>query len=95
MNNEIGIGLHSVTLKSRKYLVITGVKSLDSYDDAHVVVSVGADLSLTVEGVGISVKDVNIDKEILEAEGDFSSFYYDENKTIERVNFFGRLFGKK
>lgn len=94
MSEEITTREQNVILKNRSNVVITGISSVESFDENSIRVAVKEGSVLTLEGNDISIKDVNLEKCSLEAQGEFTSFYYDDGERT-KVGFFSGLFGRK
>lgn len=84
----------NVYLYDRKKLSVTGIVSVDSFDESSISATTVNGEVIVVEGSGISVTDVNIEKGCFEAQGNFSGFFYTAGQTMN-PGVLSRLFGKR
>ena len=82
---------HNVVLNNKSDLVVTGIKSVDTFDDGIIVATALDGSFITVEGNCLAIKDVNLDKGVFTANGNIYSFSYSEQYE-ERPGFFKRIF---
>ena len=90
MNENCGI----VNLTDRRKIELTGIKSVDSFDEYSIVLSVLCG-KLTVEGEGLGITVLDLDKGLVCAEGKINAFVYSEKKEYEHIGLFSRFFGGK
>ncbi|MBE6681778.1 MAG: hypothetical protein E7600_05815 [Ruminococcaceae bacterium] len=83
---------HNISILNRCKILITGIKSVDSFDENIICATTADDVSLIVEGSGLEVCDVNLVKGVIEANGVFNGLYYNESTSVKK-SFWG-LFGK-
>ena len=83
-----------VVLKDRCEINVKGIESVDSFDEYRICATCNDGVSVVVEGVGLSVKEINLDAGYFEASGDIKGFYYD-NETYTKTGFLKRLFSKQ
>lgn len=80
---------HSLILKDRAALTVTGVVDVDSFNEQTVIAY--TDLGeLTITGSNLHINKVNLDTGDLSLEGNISGLNYSENK--KEKNFFSKLF---
>ena len=84
----------SVVLNNRCELVVSGIKSVDEFNEELIVASTIDDTLITVEGFEMTVKDVNIDKNTFSVSGNIISFSYSERNAYKK-GLLKRLFGGK
>ena len=85
---------HNVELTKRNSLVVTGINGVNSFDENQISVSVCSGETLFVEGVDLDIKEVNLQKGILEAAGKISGLYY-EDLSVQKNGSFLRSLIKK
>lgn len=95
MSEDFTIREQNIILKSRNSLVVTGIKSVDSFDETFIRITTVDDCFLNIEGNNIVIKDVNLEKSAVEAYGDFHSFYYDVASSKKQKKRFLSYFGDK
>lgn len=84
----------SVVLNNRNELIVSGIKSVDEFNEELIVASTLDDVLITVEGFGMIVKDVNLDKNTFTVTGNIMSFCYSERAVLKN-GFFRRMFKGK
>ncbi len=82
----------SIVIKDRKSIVVTGISSVDSFNETTIVATSLSEDTVVVEGNGLKLCDVNLDNFLFEAEGNITAVFYDEKISVKK-SFFG--FGKK
>lgn len=95
MNREFIEKEQNIALKCRKSLVVTGIKSVDSFDENNIQITTEDGFVLFIEGSEIVIKDVNLDKSCVEAVGNFTAFYYDAERVKRKKFSFSWIFGAK
>lgn len=94
--SEINIGNEqNVILNNRKSIIVTGIKSVDSFDETMIVATTVNDTVINVEGLEMTIKDVNLDRCQFEAVGEIVAIYYESAKSPDKSGFIRRLFGRK
>ena len=82
---------HEINLKCRKQLSLTGVKEIISFDDNAVTLSsVCGDMTIEGEGLHISVLDV--EKGLVTLDGKVNSIFYFETQSTDRKGLLSRIF---
>ena len=72
---------HNLILEGRKFLTISGVSDVDSFDDQTVVAY--TDLGeLTIRGKNLHIKKLSLETGELALEGEISSLSYSDNQPI-------------
>lgn len=84
----------SVVLNNRNELTVCGIQSVDEFNEDIIIATTLDDMLIMIEGIGMTLKDVNLDKNTISVSGDIMSFSYSERNVI-RKGFFGRIFSKK
>ena len=83
---------HNLTLIKRNKLNVTGIQSVDSYDDYSISATTIEGEQLYIDGDGISLMDVNLENKCFEASGNFISIQYSSERSKVRSGLFSRLF---
>lgn len=73
---------HSINLKDRSSLVISGVDHIYSFNDKKIEVLTSAG-RLIVEGEGLDMNKLNIEESIISVEGTVNSLIYAKEKKPE------------
>lgn len=81
---------HSLILKDRQALSVTGVLDVDSFDEQTVVAYTDQG-ELTIKGVGLHIIKINLDNGDLSLDGQISSLTYSEGKPVNQ-SLFSKLF---
>lgn len=84
-------GDHLVTLRNRKRMDLTSVKSIDRFDQEEFLIRTSQGL-LHIRGEELRIVHLDVDKGLLTMEGTIQTFQYDEEDTSSR-NFLHKLFG--
>ena len=84
----------SVVLNNRNELTVCGIQSVDEFNEDIIIATSLDDMLIMIEGIGMTLKDVNLDKNTFSVSGDIMSFSYSERNVI-RKGFFGRIFSRK
>lgn len=83
INNE-----HSVVVNDRCSILITGIKSIDSFDETLITGTTVNGNMINIEGTELTVKDINLDKGKVEAYGRINGFFYVEDSPSEKRGIF-------
>lgn len=83
---------HSINLVSRRHMDISGVRDVESFDEE------GASLltlsgRLTLEGKGIKVSALDVERGVVKIEGQIDALYYSDVKDDGKRRFFSRRLG--
>ena len=81
---------HSISLKERSSLVISGVDHIYSFNDKKVELLTSAG-RLTVEGENLDMNKLNLEESIISVEGTINSINYTKQKKPEE-KFFKKVF---
>ena len=81
---------HSISLKDRSNLVISGVDHIYSFNDKRVELLTSAG-RLIVEGEGLDMNKLNLEESIISVEGTVNSINYAKDKKPEE-KFFKKVF---
>ncbi len=81
----------NILLYNREKIILSGISSVDSFNDAAITATTRDGDCVTVEGSSLNVRDVNLDKGVVEANGNISGFFY-HGKAVQGSGFFGGLF---
>ena len=83
---------HKFTMNSRKHASLTGVKDVKSFDEKEIVLSTVKG-ELIIQGDGLHVKRIAIDKKEAEIEGMIKGFMYsDKEKADDAKSLLARIF---
>ncbi len=80
---------HTLTMKDRKVLGITGVTEVVSFDDTAVVLVTGLG-RLVIRGQGLQLKNLTLEGGQVAVEGNLDGLYYEQ---MRQGGFFRRLMG--
>ena len=83
---------HMITLNERKYIVLSGIKKLNSFDDSEFFVDsiMGA---ILIKGDNLELLKLDTFQGTLSIKGKINSVnYLDDNKKIRTENIMARLF---
>ena len=80
----------TVLLRDRRILELDGVSDVVGFDDTAVLLrsTLG---SMTVEGTGLHITRLDLDKGLLSVEGRISAVFYTDEGKGEKRGFFARL----
>ena len=81
---------HSLILKDRRELTLTGVTDVDSFDENSIVAYTDFG-ELTVNGSGLHINTLNTDTGELSIDGEISSLIYLDNRP-KAEGFFRKVF---
>lgn len=81
--------LHTVTMKDRSQLTVTGVNDVINFDE-HIVEASTSCGDMTVDGDELKISVVDIEKGELTLTGKIFGFYYSEKKTKKSQGLFGK-----
>ena len=93
MSDNINKENQNISIINRSKLTLTGIASVDSFDENGITVTTVNDECIVVEGSGISVTDVNLENATVEATGNINGVFYCTQQ--KSVGILARLFGKK
>ena len=79
---------HTVHLEGRKCLSISGIEDVISYDENGMLLQTAAG-TLTVDGSGLHIVVLSVEKGELSVEGHICGLYY-VDKTVKKSSFFQR-----
>ena len=80
---------HTLTMKDRKQLSLTGVEDVDCFNEQLVVLQTSLG-TLTVAGAGLNISRLSLEQGELEIEGEVDALEYSGLK--KRGSLLGRLF---
>ena len=83
--------IHKISVGMRKEMSVTGVSEVLRFDD-QVVVLKSTEGELTVEGVGLNVETLDIDRGVVELNGRIDCIFYSENSSDEKRGLFSKIF---
>jgi len=84
-------GDHVVTMRNRKRMDLTSVKSIDRFDQEEFIVRTSQGL-LQIRGEELRIVHLDVDKGLLTLEGTVGTLEYAEEESGSR-NFLHKLFG--
>lgn len=91
MNYDKPCGIINIT--DRKSIQLTGVVSVDSFDEYYISLTVSCG-TLNIEGEGLNITTLDLDKGHVSASGTINGVYYNENDSSKQKGVVSRLFGK-
>ncbi len=80
---------HTVTMKDRKVLTLTGVTEVVSFDDSAVVLHTGMG-TLVIQGQQLQLKNLTLEGGQVAVEGSIDGLHYEQ---LRQSGFFRRLMG--
>jgi len=84
----------SVFLKNRNEIRLSGIVTVDSFDEFKISATTTSNVSVVVEGESLAINEVSLEEGVIEASGKISGIYYEENNIAAKNGFFRGLFGK-
>ena len=81
---------HNITLEERSRLTISGVDSVESFDEGSIAMTTGRGV-LLITGTDLHIEKLSLDGGDLRVEGTVDSLCY-EDESDRREGFFSRLF---
>ncbi len=81
---------HSIVLKDREKLTVTGVTDVDSFDDTAIVAYTDMG-ELTIRGTELKINSLSTESGDLSVDGNISALSYTDNLP-KNSSFFGKLF---
>lgn len=88
---NIPSGDHVVTMRNRKRMDLTSVKTIDRFDKEEFLVRTSQGV-LQIRGEELRIVHLDVDKGLLTLEGAVQTLQYDEEESGSR-NFLHKLFG--
>lgn len=90
VKKETPVAEHSLELKNREFLSLTGVERVDTFDDGQItlITSLGV---LTLHGESLHIKQLDLEKGSLLVDGRFHSIVYSEKTSKRAKNLLQRL----
>ncbi|MBQ7398925.1 MAG: hypothetical protein IJW06_00505 [Clostridia bacterium] len=85
----------NVILKDRSEIKISGIASVDSFDEYRICATCQDGVAVIVDGVNLTIKEVNLDSCYVEANGDIQGFFYDTRSGGNKGGFLKTLFMRK
>lgn len=85
-------GDHVVSLRNRKRMDLTSVKSIERFNSEEFVVRTSQG-HLNIKGEDLRIVHLDVDKGLLTLEGQIKVFQYDEEDEEQGKNFLHKLFG--
>ena len=79
--NEQGFG---ITIDGRKSIKVFSIFTVDSFDENQISVTLKDGECLVIDGTSLQVRDVNLEKGIVEAEGTINGVNYYVNNPVKR-----------
>ena len=92
VNQKVEIVDHEIHMFNRVKGSVTGVMDVISFDLDEIVLDTSAGL-LKIKGDKLHVKTINLEKKVMEFEGNVSDINYADSKAMKRKSAIGRLFG--
>ena len=82
-----------INISDRKTIQLTGVVSVDSFDEYNISMTVSCG-TLNVEGEGLNITTLDLDKGHVSASGTINGVYYNDSENSGKKGLALRLFGK-
>lgn len=79
---------HSIIIENRKEIRIDGVEEVGSFDEECVNLSTTCG-DMTVEGSGLQVGTIDVDRGFMRISGNVSGIYYSDYEQKKHKKFFG------
>ncbi len=70
---------HNIVMNDRKIVTVSGISGVDSYDENCICATTTENVTLVIEGTGLKLSDLDLDKNHLRAEGTINGVFYDEH----------------
>lgn len=67
----------NILIYNKSKISITGIRSVDSFDESFISMTTTDEQRLVVEGNGLTVSDVNLDSGKVDAVGNISGVFYE------------------
>ena len=81
---------HSIEVNDRKFIKVTGVRHVDSYDDKEIILKTSMG-DLIIKGSELKISSLNIEDGNLQVIGVVENFLYAEEAGAKRKNFIKRI----
>ncbi len=81
--------IHSIVIRERRAIEISGVVAVDSFDEEAIVLRL-AEGRLIVEGSGLHIGELSLDSHRVTAEGEIISLLYTEREEKAKSGLFRR-----
>lgn len=94
LNENGNITEQNVLLENRNKITVTGIVSVDSFDETSVVATTKSGSRFVVEGNEISVSDVNLENGRLIATGAIIGFFYEDDSKAKK-SLISRFFSRE
>ena len=91
VTSNAGESKHSVSLFSRKKAEIEGVKEVESFDEATVILQTHCG-EMTLEGEGLRVGTLDTVRGVISVTGQIRALYYSDTASKAKRPLFSRLF---
>lgn len=85
-------GDHVISLRNRKRMDLTSVKSIERFNQEEFAVRTSQG-HLSIKGEELRIVHLDVDKGLLTLEGHVKVFQYDEEEEEQGKNFLHKLFG--
>lgn len=83
-----------ITVTDRKNIELTGIRAVESFDEYTITLSVSCG-TLTVEGEGLCIGVLDLDKGKVSASGTVNAVYYSDTAASVKKGMLSRMFGKR
>jgi sporulation protein YabP len=90
MNGQTERQVHEFCVKMRKEMNILGVKEVESFDDASVILHTQGG-EMTVEGSGLRVGTLDVERGVVTLSGRIDAVYYSNDQREKKQGFFNKL----
>ena len=86
---------HNIFLYDKNRINITGITDVSEFDENMIVASVYDGSIITVEGSGLVISVLDLEKGCIEGQGQVSALYYSDTAQRQKSNIFSLLFRGK
>lgn len=90
MNGQTERQVHEFCVKMRKEMNILGVKEVESFDDACVILHTQGG-EMTVEGSGLRVGTLDVERGMVSLSGRIDAVYYSNDQSGKKQGFFSKF----
>ncbi len=82
----------NVFLRDKKEITITGVYTVDSFDEFKISATNSDGTVINVEGDSLSIKEVNLETGTIEAVGNIICFFYENRPKSNKTGILRQIF---
>lgn len=82
---------NNIFIYSRETINITGVKSVESFDEQRITLVIDEDV-LCVDGNNLRITELDLEKGNVKASGYISALFFSDSNNTEKQGFFSKIF---